>query len=420
MAHASTLPAVNPPHARGDGLSPAAAFYLQASITLTFLAGSSAPTPLYPLYQAAWGFSQITITLVFGIYALAVLGALLVVGRLSDHVGRRPVLIAAALAQAVAMVVLGTADGVAALLAGRVIQGLSTGAAVAAVGAGLLDLDKARGTVANSIAPITGTALGGLVAGLMVHFLPAPTHLVYGVLGVLFVLQAVGVMFMRESISLRPGALASLKPQFAVPPAVRAPLLLAVPVLVASWALAGFYASLGPALLKSLFGFDASLFGGIALFVLASSGGAAVLLLQRHEPRTMMSLGAAALSGGVALVLAALAAHSAPAFFVGTSLAGVGFGAGFQGAIRLVLPLAAPHERAGVLSVAFVVSYLAMGLPAVAAGFAIVAGNGILATANEFGAVVMVLAGLALVGTLLRRPAPDAGTGVVKPRAARP
>src|ERR1700742_2866145 len=114
---------------RAPAISRRAGFYLLASITVSFLAGSSAPTPLYPLYRAAWGFSPVTVTIIFGIYALAVLGALLVAGRLSDHIGRRPVLIAATLAQAVAMIVLGTADGVSGLLIGHVIQGLSTGAA---------------------------------------------------------------------------------------------------------------------------------------------------------------------------------------------------------------------------------------------------------------------------------------------------
>src|SRR5262249_42374756 len=82
-------------------LSGTAAFYLQVSIIMAFLAGSSAPTPLYAVYQAAWGFSPVTITVVFGVYALAVLAALLVFGALSDHVGRRPVLLATTLLQAV-------------------------------------------------------------------------------------------------------------------------------------------------------------------------------------------------------------------------------------------------------------------------------------------------------------------------------
>jgi predicted MFS family arabinose efflux permease len=397
--------AARPASAKAWNLSATATFYLQASITVSFLAGSSAPTPLYPLYQRAWGFSPITTTLVFGVYALAVLGALLFAGRLSDHIGRRPVLIASTLAQAVAMIVLGTAQGVSGLIAGRVLQGLAAGAAVAAVGAGLIDLDKVRGSVANAIAPIMGTATGGLVGGLMVHFLPAPTHLVYAAFGLIFVLQCAGVVLMAESISPQPGALASLKPQFALPTAIRAPMLLAVPVLVAAWSLAGLYASLAPALIKSGFGLDASLFGGTALFVLAAGGAAAVLLLRQKEPRTMMGFGAAGLFAGVGTVLVALSLGSVGLFFLGTALAGMGFGAGFQGAIRTVVPLAAPHERAGVLSVAFVVSYLAMGLPAVGAGFALADGHSLLATARVFGGMVMLLAALALGGTFIQRGA---------------
>ncbi len=118
-------------------LSPTAAFYLQASITVAFLAGSSAPSPLYPVYQAAWGFSSLAITVIFGVYAFAVLVALLVAGRISDHVGRRPVLLAATLVQAITMIVFATAGGLTSLLVARVIQGLPAGAAVAAVGAGL-------------------------------------------------------------------------------------------------------------------------------------------------------------------------------------------------------------------------------------------------------------------------------------------
>jgi MFS family permease len=86
----------------GPHLSAAASFNLLASITVAFLAGSSAPTPLYPLYQSLWGLSPVMITVVFGVYALAVLAGLLFAGRLSDHVGRRPVLMAAMLAHGAA------------------------------------------------------------------------------------------------------------------------------------------------------------------------------------------------------------------------------------------------------------------------------------------------------------------------------
>jgi predicted MFS family arabinose efflux permease len=402
VINSPALQVANASARRWKGISPTVAFYLQASITMSFLAGSSAPTPLYPLYQAAWGFSPITITIIFGIYALAVLSALLVAGRLSDHVGRRPVLIAAALAQAVAMIVLGSADGVSGLLIGRIIQGLATGTAVAAVGAGLIDIDKARGTVANSIAPISGTALGGLIGGLMVHFLPAPMHLIYAVLGVVFVVQAAGVVLMSESSSPLPGALASLKPKLALPAAVRGPMLFAAPMMIAAWSIAGFYASLGPALIHRVFGFDASLFGGLALFLLAGSGGLAVLLSQRLDAKRMMTVGAASLLVGAAIVLLSLSSHTAATFFVGTMVSGMGFGVGFQGAIRMVVTPALPHERAGVLSVAFVISYLSMGGLAILAGFALVEGMSLLVTARGFGAMVMALAAFAAIGPLTR------------------
>jgi hypothetical protein len=98
-----------------------------------------------------------------------------------------------------------------------------------------------------------------------------------------------------ESMPPRAGAMASLRPQFSLPPARRQPILVVAPVLIAVWALAGFYGSLAPSLIRSSFGLDSSLLGGIALFVLAGSGGTSVLFTQRLEPRTLMIYGATVL-----------------------------------------------------------------------------------------------------------------------------
>ncbi len=386
---------------RAGRLPRSAALYLLASIVLFFLAASSAPTPLYAVYQADWGFSPITTTIVFGVYALAVLATLLTVGSLSDHIGRRPVLLTALAVQVVAMVVFATAGGVPALLMARVLQGLSTGAAIGAVGAGMLDLSKVRGTTANAVAPVLGTAVGALASGLLVQYLPIPTHLVYLVLLVVFLAQAIGVTMMGETAASKPGALASLRVGFALPPAIRGPFLIAAPVLVAVWALAGFYGSLGPSLVRVVTASNSLVLGGLALFVLAGSGAVTVLLLRSAVPRTMMIFGTLALLVGVGVTLLGVNHNSTAALFLGTAVAGVGFGASFQGAIRTVIPLAETHERSGVLSLLYVVSYLAMGLPAVLAGFLVVHAGGVLQTAREYGGAVMALAALALLGTLL-------------------
>ncbi|HEX4781643.1 MAG TPA: MFS transporter [Usitatibacter sp.] len=396
-----------PPTARAR-LSPKAAFYLQASITVSFLAGSSAPTPLYSLYQSRWGFSATMLTLVFGVYALAVLAALLVAGRLSDHIGRRPVLFGAIAAQLAAMGLFISAGGVGDLLVARVVQGLSAGAAVAAVGAGLLDLHKAHGPIANAITPPIGTGLGAILAGAMAQYLPQPTHLVYALLGAIFVLQGVGVWLMAETSARRAGAIASLKPRLALAARPRAALLLAIPALVSAWAVAGFYASLGPTLVRGLVGGGSLLVGGLTLFVLAAAAAVTTVLMRDASARNLGVAGAAALVAGVAVAVASLSSHSPAAFFAGTAIAGAGFGAAFQGAIRSIAGEAAPHERAGVLSVAFVVSYLAMGLPAIVAGYFVTRQGNIDATAREFAAAVVALALFALANAL--RPPRAAST----------
>jgi MFS family permease len=391
-----------------------AAFALQVSIVVFFLASSAAPTPLYALYQARWGFSPITTTVVFGIYAVAVLVALLTVGSLSDHVGRRPVLLAAIAGQSAAMVVFATAAGVPELMAARVIQGLATGAAAGAVGAGLLDLHRTRGTLANAVAPATGS----LGAGLLVQYLPDPSRLVYLILLVIFAVQAVGVLFMAESSPKRAGALASLRPAFSLPAAVRAPLLRAIPALIALWALGGLYASLGPALVAQITGQHSFVLGGLSVAVLAGTGAASVLLLRSAPPAAVMLTACVALVAGVGITLVAVQLSSAAVFFAGTVVAGAGFGAGFQGVVRSVLPHAPAHQRSGVLSLIWVVSYLALGLPAVLAGVLVVHGGGIPGTAREYGSAVMLLAALALAGLVRsqrHRPATPAPVGAPSP-----
>lgn len=414
MSHATTARhAAHKPRRHGPG--PLASLALLASIVVSLLAASSAPTPLYAVYQRHWGFSPITTTVVFGVYALAVLVSLLVFGRISDHIGRRPVLLAALAAQVVAMTVFATAGGVGALLAARAVQGVGTGAALGAIGAGMLDIDRNRGGFLNSFAPAVGTAGGALLSGLIVQYLPAPTHLVYLVLLGVFALQALGVLALRETASRTPGARAALVPEIRLPKAARTPVAIAAPVLFAVWSLAGFYGALGPAVIRSLVHSTSVVWGGLPLFVLAGSAGLAVLALRAAATRTMMFLGIGALVAGLAITLVSLGSGTggtpaATGFFVGTAIAGFGFGSGFQGGLRMVVPHTAPHERAGVLSLLYVVSYLGLGVPAVIAGELIVHGGGLLQTVREYGTAVVLLALVALTGLLLsgRRTQPAA------------
>jgi MFS family permease len=374
-----------------------------ASVIVALLASSAAPTPLYAIYQARWHFTPISTTVVFGVYAIAVLAGLLVIGKLSDHVGRRPVLLTAIAVQATSLVIFATATGVPGLLAARVVQGLSTGAALGAIGAAMLDFDRELGTFANSVSPGMGTASGVILSALAVRYLPDPTHLIYLALICVLALQATAITAMRETVSRAPGALASLRPEIVVPRELRAQVLTAVPVLFAVWALAGLYAALGPALVDSLTGSDDVVLGSMSLFVLAASAVIAIIVLRRASARAVMLFGIVALIAGVAVTVIAVSLGWTAVFFAGSAIAGAGFGSGFQGAIRTVVPLAAAHQRAGVVSLLYVVSYLGLGVPVVLAGFGVVHGGGMIDTTRYYGAAVIALAALALAGLLKNR-----------------
>ena len=400
MVHTAAKPALARAHRKPRRLQGTRALILLASVIVALLAGSAAPTPLYAIYQAHWGFSSITTTIIFGIYAVSVLVALLTLGKLSDHVGRKPILLVTLFVQVAVMIVFANAGDVSVLLVGRVIQGIATGAALGAIGAGMLDIDPKRGQLSNAVAPGVGTGSGALLSALLITYLPAPTQLVYYVLAAVFLVQALGVSFMRETVRRVPGALASLKPEIKLPRAVRGHLLAAAPVLFASWALAGLYGALGPALVAKLAGSASTVLGGLILVAFAGVASALVITLRNTAPIKVMTAGIVALLAGVAVTLLALGTGSLPLFFVGTAIAGLGFGGGFQGGIRIVVPLVQPHERSGVLSLLYVISYLGFGVPAVVAGVLTVRGPGLLGAAGIYGAAVILLALLALAALI--------------------
>jgi len=145
--------------------------------------------------------------------------------------------------------------------------------------------------------------------------------------------------------------------------------------------------------------------GSLSLFVLAASAVVAIIAARRAAARTVMQFGILALITGVTVTVMAVSLGSVAVFFAGSAIAGAGFGSGFQGSIRTVVPLAAPHERAGLVSLLYVVSYLGLGVPAVLAGFGVVHGGGLISTTRYYGAAVILLAALALFGLLKHRPA---------------
>jgi MFS family permease len=382
-----------------------AAFWLVAALLFVLLLSSGAPSPLYRVYQGEWGFSATTLTEVFGVYALVLLVTLLVFGSLSDHVGRRPLIIAGMLTGAAACGVFLAATGVGALYLARALQGVSVGLATGALGAALLEFEPAgsgRAAILTSAAPTAGIAVGALASSALVQYGPARTQLVWWLLLAVFLAAAASVLRIPEPGQRRPGALASLRPHVGVPREARAAFLVAAPCLIAVWALGGLYLSLGPSLTAELLRSSNLLWGGVAIFLLPGIAAVATVVLRNTAPGSAMLAGCLALLAGTVVTFAAIATRTSWAFLLGTAVAGVGFGPGFTGAYRVVVARATPAGRASLIAAIFTLSYLAFSLPAVIAGVA-TTHYGLHDTALVYCVVIAVLVAGAAGSLVLRR-----------------
>lgn len=391
-AHAASAP-------RGSG------FWVVGAVLVLLMLSSSVPSALYVLYQQKWGLSSGVITVVFALYAVTVLAGLLLFGSLSDTLGRRPVLGAGLVLAIVSMGLFAGARGLGLLLAARAVQGLAVGLATGAMGAALLELTPrsrpALGAQVNSAGPTIGIGLGGIGAGLLVQYAPAPTALSYLLLVGAFAVTLVGVVRMRESApAARGGGRLRVAPhRIRIPAAARGRFAVLILTVVAVWSVGGFYLSLGPHLALSLLRSTNYLAGGATVALLAGAATAAQLLLGRTEALRTAVIGLLGLLSGLALVLLGLALGSAPVFLAATAVLGAGWGAAFLGSFRAISALAEPAHRGELTAAVYVFAYLAMSVPAVLAGlFTNI--HGLQRTSVGFMAAVAAVCALALFATL--------------------
>ena len=231
-------------------------------------ASSSAVTPLYRLYQQSMHLTPFMITVVFAVYVVSLLTALLTVGGLSDYVGRRPVILAALVLNGAAMILFARAGDVGQLILARAVQGVSVGTGTTALGAAILDTNRVRGPLLNSVTAFLGLTVGALGAAALVTFAPDPLHMVYDVLLGITVLMVVLLWAMPESAASKAGAASSLWPHVSVPPQSKSILMRLTPANVATWSLGGFYLSLMPTVVATTMGVASPWVGGVVVATL--------------------------------------------------------------------------------------------------------------------------------------------------------
>ena len=376
-------------------LSRSLSFWLLAALLVFLMCASTAPSPLYAVYQQLWHFPPLTLTVVYAAYAIGGLIALLTTGRLSDYLGRRLVLSIALIGQIAGVLLFVAANGVPTLILARFVVGVATGVGLSAIGAWLLDLEPAGrpgvGTLVNGVGVLAGLGLGAFITGLLVQYAPDPLHLVFWILAAGYAIGLLAILAIPDISQQRAGWLATLRPTIAIPASARAMFAAASPGLIGTFALTGLYMSLGPSLAMSILRTDNRVPGGLVIMALIGPGVAAAVALQARDAAWVIVRSSAVLVVGVGITVAAVWLGSVPLLYLGSVVGGVGFGPALSAFLRTVTPMCAPERRAALLSATYVAVYLSFSIPAVIAGAA-VGIFGLVPTTIGYGLAVMALA----------------------------
>lgn len=347
------------------------------------------------------------VTVVFATYAVGVLAALLLFGRLSDLVGRKRVLLPGLGLAAASSLVFLVPHSVTALLVGRLLSGLSAGIFTGVATATLVDLapadGRARAGLLAAAVNMLGLGSGPVLAGALAEYAPYPLQLTYLVHVVLVVLAAVGVAVIPEPVERAPGRVRWQVQRLGVPPEVRPTFVRAGIAGFAGFAVLGFFAAVSPLFLAQVLHEPGHLLNGLVVFALLGSATAGQVLSARLPERISLLGGCVVLCGGVTVVATGIVLASLPVLLVGAAVAGLGLGASFRAGLQAVTGRAPADRRSEVSSAYFLVLYAAIAIPVIGLG----AGSqlfGLVPTAVVFATLVALLAATAFVA-LLRLPA---------------
>ncbi len=348
------------------------AFWLVAFVFAAAMLGTTLPTPLYVIYQVRWHFSAAMVTVIFAVYAAAVLATLLLAGRSSDQAGRKPVLAVALGLSALSTAAFILAPGEGVLLVGRILSGLSAGLMTGTATAMLTELipapaGRGRASLVATAANMGGLGLGPLVAGLSAQYLPHPTTLVFEAYLAVLAVAGLCLLFVPETVlPRRRPALRFVG--LGVPEQGRGQFIAAAAAGFAAFALLGLFSSLVPGFVGGVLHQGSHAVQGAVVFGLFAVGTVTQVALSRFGSRRVVLAGLGLFLAALALIVAALAEAALALFLAGTVVGGVAVGAIFLGSLATANRLAPPERRGQAISAFFVACYAGLIIPVVGVG----------------------------------------------------
>ncbi len=366
---------------------------------------SGLPAPLYGIYETAWHLTPLATTVIFAVYALAALAAVLISGRISDVIGRKPVLVGALIAMLIGLGVFLVADNMALLLLARTIHGAAIGSIVVVAAAALLDLRPHRGVRSGQLSGVAfniGMTVAIIGSAVLAQYAPHPLRTPYAVVAVICVLVGVGVLALRETHTTRsPGLIRISKP--AVAKEIRSDFWFAALGAMASWSVLGVLLSLYPSLAAHQTHIENLVFGGGVVAITAFSAAMAQLAATSIPAHRSAIVGDIGMAITLILTIPVLLTHSWPLVFVAAAMLGATFGLGFGGSLRHLSHVVPADQRGETMSAFYLLAYTAMAVPTLLAGWAATRWD--LATVFPWfaGAVSTACLAAAVIGALSRR-----------------
>lgn len=369
------------------------------------MVGTTLPTPLYPIYEARFGFTELIVTVVFATYAVGVLVALLLLGQSSDEVGRRPVMFVGLAFAAASSIVFLLASALGPLLVGRFLSGLSAGIFTGTATATLVDFAPEsasdRGTLIAALVTVGGLGTGPLVAGLLAQFAPDPLRVPYAVHLGLLVPAALVILQIPEPVKVRRGRASFRIQRLNVPREMRAIFIRAATASFAAFAVLGLFSAVAPSFLAKLLHLTSPWLPGVVVFLLLAASAVGQLALELTTPDVALPVGSGVVVAGCGLIAGGVAASSLALLLAGAAVAGLGIGLAFRAGLTMVESRSPSAQRAEVASSFFVVSYVAISLPIVGIGVAAQAVD--LRTAGVVFTGLVGLLALGVTASLMRR-----------------
>ncbi|ALG07392.1 MFS transporter [Kibdelosporangium phytohabitans] len=375
-----TLTAAARPSAPAWRVSHGGGFWVIAAAFTVALAFSTVPTPLYGIYQQRDGFPTWVITVIYAMYAVGVVASLYLAGHVSDWFGRRRVILAATLVEAVSALIFLVWPDVAGLIIARLIGGAGIGAMVATATAHLSELrliarphgDPARSGLISTVVNSGGLAIGPLISGVLVQFVDSPLTVPYAIFLGLLLLSALAISLVPETVE-RTEERPAYRPQaMSLPKDSRPKFYGAATGAFAAFALMGLFTALAPTLLTLVFGQPSRLFGAVATFALMGAAAVAQVVFARLTTRPQLQAGFALMAAGLVMVAVSVLTVSMVLFFAGAVIGGAGTGLAFRSSVATAASLAEPAVRGEVLAALFLGAYAGLSIPVLAIGVTLI------------------------------------------------